>query len=485
MPPIQHLALAATLSIHPSLTTRTGDGDKHDAADDAMMYLRAVLRVVGVKGAGLDRALHFTAPSHAAPRSTRGKHAKTKTRQSDALADDDEGDDVRSLRSPYATKESLWTNADDFWAVVGWAFNCSITHRHRWERWHHWLTFMLDVLSSDLEAHAADNTVDQSMLATYLRPIGEGRNNKRRLMRAILADGSSKSLAEFSEVWKNETALPKSKRKAGGSGEGEGTGKKRKLDIAAGEFGDYFSDDDDDSRPAMSLPRSRSATAFAASARASRQASGSEDEDNSEATAKIDPFGGTTSIRLRQRLLALLVEFCHLSPATFLDTEDLFDLYTEFLRPLPLPDFQALLFPPKPWLGADAQCSLIQMLLRPLLATAAPGYDDNALTQKDFEVAYAPFAANTTAVSDNAKVGLLIEQLLVLLLRNKQLVYSKPLRRSVERGIAAREAKVGTDGRKKRSGAKGEEDEEALRVLECCGGRMRARLDLLEGKGGG
>ncbi|KAK5120619.1 hypothetical protein LTR85_005977 [Meristemomyces frigidus] len=481
VPPLQHLALAATLSVHPRLTTRTKEKDKHAAADEALTYLLDLQKTVGVRDAELDKALQFVPKVHAAPRT---KRAKGKTRQSDLLADDDD-DEMWStkIRSTYADRDSLWMNAEDFWDVVGWAFNCSVKHKHRWERWRSWLDFMLDVLMSDLEAHAADDAAGESMLAQYLKPFGEGRNNKRRLMRAILADGGQKSLPEFGELWRNETKLPKPEKKEAKAG------KKRKLDLENGEYGDYFDDESDVDSPATSLSRSRSATALPAS-RTSRQPSGNEEDSEGDDSITCNPrnkpteptgieaFGGMESIRLRERILALLVRFCHLSPDVFLDTEDLFDLYTEFFRPLPLPVFQPLVLSPKRWLGPDEQSSLNQMLLRPLLTSTAPPYDENALTQMEYEVHFAPFAANTTSVVDNAKVSLLVEDLLRLLSQCGGLVYSAKFRKAVEAGIQARREKVGMDGRRK-TGARAREDEEGGVAMECSAERMLACLDMI------
>ena len=465
------------------MTSRTWDKDKHAAANDALSYLKTAVKTIGVRGARLDQACKFMPKVQTRDREKSKRAKNKKGRPSLDRIAEDEGEEDGRIRSLYAGKEALWSNAEDFWSVVGWAFNCSVVHKHRWERWKVWLDFMLDVLSSDLGVRAAEGTVEQCMLAHYLRPIGEGRNSKRRLMRAVLADGGQKSIAEFGEIWKTETKLPKTKK------EDERHSKKRKLDLENGEFGDYFDNDSDiDSPAATSLPHSRSASAFPPS-RASRAPSGDlEDRDNDNPTTSngkltgIASFGGVDSINIRKRLLALLVRFCHLSPTTFLDTEDLFDLYTEFLRPLPLPVFQPLVFSASSrqssWLGPNEQSGLDQMLLRPLLASAAPAYNDNALTQSDFERHYAQYAANTTSASDNAKVGLLVEDLLRLLWKNGDLVYSEKLRKAVEKGIKARTDKVAFDGRRK-TGAKAKEDEEAAMLMEGSGERMLACLDMI------
>lgn len=467
--------------MHPALTTRTDSSDKHIAADDALKYLRHVNSLLGPQPSGLDKAFQFGSSSNAA----RGKRAKT--RLSD-IATDEERDQSDKIRLTYIDTDALWTNAEDFWCVVGWAFNCSVAHPARWERWKLWLSLVLDVLEDDLEARLPEATrtyidygttdavrkvLQDSMLSQYLAPIGEGRNNKRRLMRAVLANGTSKSLAEFPEIWKRETRPPKQKQ------DGR-LNKKRKLDIDNSEFGDYY-DHSDNNSPATSIRRSRSITA-PPTANASRAAS--DDSDDSEAGSNdqlskpsIETHGGIESLHLRQRILALLTLFSTKNPDAFLDTEDLFDLYTEFLRPLPLPVFQQFVLPAKPWLGPNSQASLNQMLLRPLLVATAPQYRDNALTRTEFEVYYAPFAANGAGAVDNAKASLLVEGLLRLLWKAGQLTVTENLRAVVRRGIDARREKVAFDGRRKVR-VRRVEDVEAMAAMQCSAERMMVVLDM-------
>ena len=485
IPPTQHLALAATLLVHPQLTTRTTSPDKHAAADDALKYLRNVNSLTGSQNSGLDKAFQFT--ENAAP--SRGKRARA-LQPEEAI--DDEGDVPGQIISSYVGKDSLWSNAGDFWSVVGWAFNCSVAHRHRWDRWKLWLALMLDVLEDDLEARLPDATkayqsggtaavkalLTNSMLAQYLSPIGEGRNNKRRLMRAILADGKQKSIAEFSEIWRHETKPPKQKQD-------DRLRKRRKLDLENGEFGDYF--DDDDESPESSVRRSRSVTALS-SKRQSRAASADDEESDDEFNGTkspntssspddIEAYGGMGSIYLRQRLLAVLTRFCSMNPDAFLDNEDLFDLFTEFLRPLPLPVFQQFVLPTKPYIGPNSQASLSQMLLRPLLVATAPVYNENALTQAEFEAHYAPYAANNTSAIDNAKVNLLVESLIRLLWLSATLEPTQHLRGVAEQGIAARKDKVEFDGRRK-FGASVKAHEEAHIVMDRSAERIMTVLDM-------
>lgn len=485
IPLVEHLSFIATLIAHPQLTTRTTSTDKHAAADDALRYLRQVNGLVGPRNASLDKAFRFT--EEVVSRSNR-----VKVRVSDPTAlDDDVG--VGRIRSAYADESSLWTKASDFWSIVGWTFNCSVAYPHRWERWKLLLDLILDVLEDDSEqlspqarevyktggTAAVRDFLKDSLFTQYLLPVGQGRNNKRRVMRAIFAAGTHKSLAEFGEIWKHETKPPKPDQH-------ERLNKKRKLDLENDEFGDYLDESDQES-PAGPTPRSRSATSLPNLQR-SGAASETDDEDGEEPSGAKNPngsftapgleaFGGIEAIRLRQRFLALLTYYCAMNPEQFLDTEDLFDLFTEFLRPLPLPVFQQFVSPMKPYLGANSQASLNQMLLRPLLAATAPIYNENALTQSDFEAHYAPYAANSIGVVDNAKVSLLLESLLRLLWNGGALKRTAKLQSLIGQGIAIRKEKASWDGRKK-VGSKLKVDEEAAVVLEYSAERMLMVLEM-------
>nr|OQO06829.1 hypothetical protein B0A51_18080 [Rachicladosporium sp. CCFEE 5018] len=469
VPPPQHLSLLATLSVHPSLTTRTTSKDRHAAADAALQYLRHLQYLTNVDESGLSQAL-----THQDTTPSRSKRAKLRHN-----TDSDE-DSVQSgsINSPYAGKESLFSNADDFWAVVGWALNCSVKQPARWARWKHWLEMVLDVLESDLEDRDRRDprTVDASLLAHYLAQYADqGRNIKRRIMRAILADGSQTSVNQFPEIWRNETRPPKVK-----SDEVTGS-KKRKLDLEQGEFGDYLDSDSDRDSPLADLRASRNATRTPSAClstapdSASRHASPTADSVKAQAT-----YGGESSIAIRKRLLAVLACLAASAPDLFLDTEDLFDLYTEFLRPLPLPVFTSFMLPSAPWLDANTQSSLIQMLLRPLLSSAAPVYNANALTQDDFETHYALFAANGTSAVENARVAVLIEGLLRLLWETKALDTQpssmKRLQRAVMNGCKVRRDKVSWDGRKK-SGLRAREEEDAMAMIELGEARMVVILE--------
>ena len=497
VPPPQHLSLLATLVVHPSMTTRTTSKEKHVAADEALKYLHHLNSLTSADASGLAKALQFRDSG-----SSRSKRARG--RQSD-ISSDDENDDPGRIRSSYAKKESLFGNAEDFWAAVGWAFNCSVAHKNRWDRWRLWLEFMFDVLEDDLDARhrqAAqespenkDKIFSKSLLATYLALfIDQGRNSKRRIMRAILADGTQPSLNQFPSVYINETRPPKSKADVK-------IGTKRTLDLDQGDFGDYFDSDsddhnsnDNDSTPGGPGAPPRRASTRHSSTNASRQdspassttaaaAAATPTPQKDTSTTPLSTHGGLPSLHLRLRALALLSHFSSLAPTLFLDPEDLFDLYTEFLRPLSLPVFSYLLLSNTTatatvGLDPNSLASLTQMLLRPLLSSLAPISNANSLTPESFATHFAPFAANVSNANENARVGICVEVLLRLLWTEGALGFAGKevkgrVREAVLEGIRAREEKVGAgDGRRKSTG-------EGWEVLKVGGERLRGLLGMV------
>ncbi|KAK4503419.1 hypothetical protein PRZ48_004334 [Zasmidium cellare] len=479
VPPHPHLTFASTLTVHPSMTNRTTKPERHVASNDALKYLRHAINTLDAKDGGMKTAFRFEQRRALSERSNRASK-----RRSDANgAEDDEMDKPGFIRSDYYQKQSLWTHAEDFWAIVGWAFNCSVLHKQRWERWKPWLEQMLDLLQNDLEKHIQlqkDEGADigQSLLAQYISLVGEGRNNRRRIMRAITADGTKKMAAEFGEVWKDETKPPKKKK------ERDFSSKRRKLDLDNDQFGDYV---DSDSEDEVSEGKKRKSASMEGSSRSrrSKRASKSDDIDEDEMDEQEPEMTGSTStltigdmdsIRLRQRLLTLLTRFSEVAPDKFMDIGELFSLFTEFIRPLPLSIFQQFVMPLTPYLSTKFSAVLTEMLFRPLLGT---NNGNGWIDQKGFETNFAPHAAITTTAVDNAKVSLLIESLLRALWNANILSGDlTSLKASVEKGISARDEKVAYDGRKK-TGRNSVLDEQAKTSLQCSAERMRVLLDVM------
>jgi hypothetical protein len=444
------------MSLHPNYTTRTNDGERKREADAAGRYLRQVVDVVGGEEAGgLREAFLF---KEARRKSTgRGKRGTVD------VGVDQDGE--RVLAGRYAGQQSLWSTAADFWSVVGWAFNCSVRHKGRWQRWRAWLAVMLDVLERDLEGAVTRGDLEECLLMKYLQTIGGGRNDKRRIMRAVLADGSEKAMAEFGEVWKDETRPPKVEND---------DSKKRKLDLENGEYGDYFDDDsaNEDEQQTSSTRRSRSAANKRGPSTGTSDVSAS--SSTSTATGNIDTFGGHDSLHLRQRFLALLAQLSATAPKVFgADLSDLWSLYTEFLRPLPLLIFQQFISPQKAYLSPAWQASLCEMMSRALLGISG---SYGIVSMASFESDIVIGTANNSTAIDNAKVGVLVESLLRLLWVQGFLGEANgTLRGLVEEGIEKREAK----GSWRKKGKGGSGDEEARECLTLSGERLRVLAKLI------
>jgi hypothetical protein len=137
----------------------------------------------------------------------------------------------------------VFSQVSEIWQIVGWAFNCSVAWPARWERWRLLLDFLLDLLEKDLTQRAEADAelglrtyTHKCIILDMLRPV-EGRGGRRRVMRAIMANGSEKALNEFGEVFKDETKERKTDQR---------DPKRVKFSIEEDKWGDYDMDEDED-----------------------------------------------------------------------------------------------------------------------------------------------------------------------------------------------------------------------------------------------
>lgn len=455
------LALAATMSVHPNYTTRTADKDRVKDADSAARYLRLAADTLRPEDAGMREAFCFREASR--------KVAGRAQRRSGVDAGVDENGE-RVLAGRYAGQQSLWSCAQDFWGVVGWAFNCSVRHKERWERWKELLEVLLDVIERDLEDAAGKGEVKKCLLMSYLQTVGGGRNDRRRMMRSILADGSEKSMSEYGEIWIDETRPPKVEID-------EGANNKRKLDLENGEYGDYFDDESAEEEETFTTSTRRSRSTQSKARRG--PSAGSSDASASSSVSglpgdvgSISSFGGHDALCLRQRFLALLAKVAETAPKVFgADLSDLWSLYTEFLRPLPLQVFQQFISPQKAFLSSAWQASLCEMMSRALLGISG---SYGIVTRENFVSDIVGATANNSSVVDNAKVGLLVESLLRLLWSQGFLEEScEGLKEAIEDGVERREAKAAW----RKKGNTGDED--ARGNLRYSGERLRLLGNLI------
>ena len=187
------------------------------------------------------------------------------------------------IRSAFAGEKSLFVQVDDVWQVIGWAFNCSIAWKSRWERWKLWVELFLDVVEDDwtergkmANGRGSMEPLRESLLTQYLTRV-KGRTERRRLMRAILTNGGKRALNEFPEIFKNETK----ERKLRVSREHQ------ELNLDQDQWGDYCLDEEEDE--------------FV------EDADHLSEEDLEDMTSpRSNDFGGLESVLLRQRFLALV-----------------------------------------------------------------------------------------------------------------------------------------------------------------------------------
>lgn len=91
-----------------------------------------------------------------------------------------------------------------------------------------------------------------------------------------------------------------------------------------------------------------------------------------------------------------------------------------------------------------------------------------------------PFAANTSSVQDNAKVSMLVENMLRLFLKACECDNTPSLVSAVEKGIAARENKVKGDKRRKDINLKSKAEDSDMVWLKSSGERLRMLLVWIE-----
>ena len=447
MPPSSHLSLISTLALHPSFTTRAKTPDLLVSSNLALKYLRLLNKTVGPVNANISSAYAYNS-------STASSRRSGGSRRRIGGSESPEKDDSETVHIDLANTEGLWSRANDFWHVVGWAFNCSIAYKKRWERYQLWLNYIIDVLEDDWEVRS-DAERSESLIIRYIDLEGLVSSIEKRIVRAIFAEGSARSLAEFPEIWKNESRERKS------AGDAPAIKKPTaKISIEEDNYGDYLSssssnldEEDFSAKPEPSPPRSGTT------------------ESSIDGALLL---GGHEALTLRTRLLALLARVSIANPTHAPPLLTLYDLYLTQIRPLPLPTFSLFLSPPSLSLFTPAAASsLTQYIARTLVESAAPPPPVDDLSQEVMEECYLPFAANTRSVGDNARFSLCVEALVRLYDGFLGLEWRRSLEQAADRGIRAREEKG-----KRMGGRKGEAGQEGgmgdREVLRASGVRLRA-----------
>ena len=421
LPPPRQLALISTLVVHPNLTTRAHSKDKLEASNLALRYLWSMLKLLGPSKIPLIEAFEFHGFGNS---SLRGGRRRRKT-----TGDPHDMHKVGShnINSELANTGALWNQVEDFWQIVGWAFNCSVMHKSRWERWGLWLDLMTTLLEDEVaiweSSHERARTgpsqmpPEDSLLGHYLTTDTVQNGRDRKILNSIFADGrTARFTSAFPEVWKDEVKLRKSTNALG-----TGVNVDEKIDIEADQYRDYMIDSESDLEDAAISPSAPAELG----------------EIDTPAS-----LGGPHAFDLRLRLLVLLSKVCWLFPNLIMSLSDFYGQIVEHIRPLPLPLFSAFLSSSSlKNFHQDAASTLLQGLLRSFIESSAPTSNRDAISQDQLEKLYLPYAANTNLVFDNAKMGICIEAFLRLLASLKMLKWSPSLDKSIKDGIAAREKK--------------------------------------------
>ncbi|KAL3421047.1 hypothetical protein PVAG01_07492 [Phlyctema vagabunda] len=455
--PLQ-IEFISTLTVHPFNTMKALPEDNQEVASAALTLLRTLLSTVGPINARLGEALDFTTKNRM---TRRGRQAAY---DSDDASSDSE-DERATMNNALAGKESLRYRAVDFWHAVGWAFNCSIRYPDRWRYWKTWLGFMLDVLDADwearekldidahdlrkatsLEAEMQQEALQDSILIRYLSEARGRSAGVRRIIKSVFADGCHDALRSFPAVFDSEV---RSSHK-----------RKRTEDVVVHHKLNLHDDEDDmftSSQPAEEV-----------------------DEDmTEEEMERLSFLGGIESIHLRQRFLGLLSRLAVTLPASFDSGKEVYKIYVDHLKILPIQAFSLFVSPSMNYCFIpEVFCSLDQMLLLRMLPSNVPKSrsKNDDISQELMERRYLPYCASTNSVEDNAKYSILIESLMRLFVTaGCPLDHTPELVDAVEKGIAAREAKLLTrpDRRRKVPVVNRENAAEAL-LLKASSARLRA-----------
>jgi hypothetical protein len=211
------------LVVHPLFTNRAKSSLELSASDEALRFLRHVLQTLGPVNANFAEAFAFHGSR------SRGRVSRLRGEQNPSEKEDEAG----TVYSIFANDNSLFSQAQGLWHIVGWAFNCSVLFRNRWVKWKLFLEFFLDVLEQYLKIEPFQPLSEHGFGPLFKLNGAQ----KRTALRAIFASGNDKSLNEFGEVFKDETKARKTKP--------EGS-KRQAVKIDDDEWGDYENEEDDD-----------------------------------------------------------------------------------------------------------------------------------------------------------------------------------------------------------------------------------------------
>ncbi|KAI1815975.1 hypothetical protein GGS20DRAFT_276816 [Poronia punctata] len=435
-PPPSQIALLFSLTIHPDFTTRPKEPDWPGISLQSLVYLRDVLAVFGPINARFKEAILFNSDAT----SIFDRDSPPSDHQT---SDADERGLVRLM--PRFGSDSVWQRGRDFFRVLGWAFNCSVIYPERWKWWRRWVEFMVDIMEHDLyERHRLDeeagekneSALGESILALYLtQRSGRTADVLTWMMRAIFADGSAAATSVFQEIWPREY---KSKLHHAANKR-----KRESVNIDQGHYGGYLDDESVPSSQASEPPTPH---------KERRRAETVEEQVLEAAFVETIP--------LRQRLFSLLSYLCYnLGKDSPIEIASLYEKFAWKIRDLPLAVFASFINTTTSALLVPQQIEVLQCVLSLLIPANAlkPEKVDRTRANQGgispviLERCFLPYPANTIEAVDNAKMSLLLENLVMIILQHGSEGddFSDNLMDAVNKGIQARQDKI--DKRKSRS----------------------------------
>ncbi|KAJ9657986.1 hypothetical protein H2198_003955 [Neophaeococcomyces mojaviensis] len=507
IPPPDYLAVIATLCVHPSLTTRTTSRDKWTQSNDALKLLRIINQVTGPVNAGLTEAYKFR------------RYTERLSIRRGVTSEDDSNVNNHKLNISYADTDSLFSLAEDFWALIGWALNSACLpgyHATRWEHYAPFLNYLLDVLETDWSLREETDTCSESLFWQYIEQATGGNARGRRILRAIFADGSTASLNEFREIFRKELKGPKSN-----------TEKLKKQEVAVdidGEiYGDWMQEGESSteeeneavnsnlSDPLNIRPKKRIRTRTPSARRKVTPKTSKRsliptptDNDDSDVSMSEAPvtqpsLGGPESITIRLRLLQLLSTVSanttlidSQTEPVFPDLHDLYTLFVEFIRPLPLSVFQQFVLSvlsaslsgsTKASISPHARVTLCEFMLQRMIDRESHKRSTfEPMTQARLASDYLPYAAVRNTVEAQAKVSLLLESVVRQLAKAGvgYLKQSSELIEALEQGVKNRQAAAAETKGNRKKGRDGGDEELAGLVLQESAMRMRIVIQRLD-----
>ncbi|KAM7193287.1 hypothetical protein V8F20_008482 [Naviculisporaceae sp. PSN 640] len=472
IPTPSQLALLNTLTIHPLYTNRAPERSYQHISTHAFAYLRGLVYTVGPVNANLRQAFSFSGSDRGTGRG-RGLNSSS---------DDDSDSDWTGNK--LATVQSIWRRAPDFWSALGWAFQCASAHPHRWRTWKHWVHFMIEVLEKDWDELKLQEDQEyprreqlagsppqktkkkykdhphhklrQSLIVSYIDDLHKQRKQPlREVMRALMAFLDVDSAADavfYKEIFHGETEIGprKNKRK-----------RAQMVDLENDQFGDYldgmddFESEEEERDDSAGLPTTTKAP------RRGRRAAGvgggaSKRQPKKETTAFQLSDSVAETITLRHRIFRLLSNVAAFLPDKLGDVSELYQMFSDRIRGLPLPTFKLFVGYHTAKLPEDQHVSLLSIMIDDLLPGVGSGSEKrpdpekvdprtakaNGISGQMLEKCYLPFASNRVAAEDNAQLSIVLESMLWYIYAEAGYEYTDDLRKAVEKGIKAREDKI-------------------------------------------